>query len=113
MPPVLRCRTLASYVLLRAEGSESVPALDCIFYTVPIPYLGVSMIYAHLTKKEKWSAIESAYISPVYAYSFVSPAMCSITVILRLLFMFHHVPVQIDTDRGALTKHRIRPDMMS
>ena len=30
-PPALRCRTRASYVPLRAEGSESVPAVVCAF----------------------------------------------------------------------------------
>ena len=30
-PPVLRWRTLASYAPLRAEGSESVPAVVCAF----------------------------------------------------------------------------------
>lgn len=30
-PPALRCRTVASYVPLRAEGSESVPAVVSAF----------------------------------------------------------------------------------
>ena len=38
-PPALRWRTLASYAPLRAEGSESVPAVVCASYATSLAKL--------------------------------------------------------------------------
>ncbi|MCM1145518.1 MAG: hypothetical protein NC407_12510, partial [Lachnoclostridium sp.] len=48
--PVLRCRILASYVPLRLNRSESVPALDCIFCTTD----GCKILVSQLPKVQKF-----------------------------------------------------------
>ena len=43
-PPALRWRTVASYVPLRAEGSESVPAVVCAFCATSLSETQVSQL---------------------------------------------------------------------